>query len=522
MTPTNQTESGPLVTVLVATFNRPKYLSKALASVLRQTHKNLQIVVVNDGGCDVTDIVKSFNDPRLLLINRNENRGKAFSLNEALSYVRGKYIAYLDDDDLYYPNHIETLVDALENKTQCGVAYTDLYKVYCKVMPNSERTVLSNVVEVSRDFDRFLVLYFNHVLHVSLMHRTDLLRKPGPYNENLDILIDWDITRRLAFFSDFYHVAEVTGEYYHPAEQSDRISFQQRRDSDKYLKNALMIRTARPAKPWPKIKDMSIIFNTDRMDKSAAETLGSIWRFSFYPYKLYLPLDKANVNNLNITMPNIVPVVVDTFASENQRIDKALAQCDGYYVTIVPSSFDIGEMWLEDSLYALINSLHTNEAFELESSTDALWAVVAKRDDLLRARRAFPMLPVRQAISAAGISLKRITPTQIPFQFDQLLEEARRVGENGDHVQAAKIFEYIGCHYENRLWMNALTADALYRAQDHDKAAEIAAELNRGRPTVDTLLLEARLHQERNNFDHAIQLLDRAKNILEGKALVWI
>jgi len=100
---------GPKVNVLISTFNRPRYLSEALASVLHQSYRNLQIIVVNDGGEDVSGVVNSFNDPRVVFINRKDNRGKAFSLNEALGYAESKYIAYLDDDDLYYPNHIETL-----------------------------------------------------------------------------------------------------------------------------------------------------------------------------------------------------------------------------------------------------------------------------------------------------------------------------------------------------------------------------------------------------------------------------
>ncbi|MCX5634600.1 MAG: glycosyltransferase family 2 protein, partial [Planctomycetota bacterium] len=72
---------GPMVSVLVPTFNRPGYLALALESVLRQSYKNLQIIVINDGGTDVSDIIKSFDDSRLIFINRKENRGKAFSLN---------------------------------------------------------------------------------------------------------------------------------------------------------------------------------------------------------------------------------------------------------------------------------------------------------------------------------------------------------------------------------------------------------------------------------------------------------
>jgi hypothetical protein len=514
-------KAGPVVTVLVPTFNRRRYLAGALASVVRQSYRNLQIIVINDGGEEVSDIVNSFGDERLIFINRKENRGKAFSLNEALARAEGKYVAYLDDDDLYYPNHIETLVDALENNSDFQVAYSDLYKVYCKVCPDGSRKVLSKVVEISRDFDRFFMLYYNHVLHVSLMHRRDLLEKTGPYNENLNILIDWDMTRRLVFFSDFYHVPEITGEFYQPDGDCDRISVQWRKNEKEYTRNILTIRTTRPAKPWTKLGDMSIIFTTDQLNKQAGTTLGSIWQRTFYPYELYLPLPTADYEKLDTDMPNIIPVPVNPLSSEVQRIDTALARCEGEYIAIVPSGFRMREFWVEDSLHALVNSSANNEGFELEDSTDKLWAVVVRKNDLQHARRIFPNLSVRESLNAAGVSIRRLQPEEIPFQFDQLLEKAKSAGKNGNWSKAAEMFEYITEHYQNELWMKTLAAKASFKAGGYIRAAELSHEVNLQRPTVDTLLLEAKVKHERKDFNSAIKLLEKAEQILEGKELQW-
>ncbi|MHC4322638.1 MAG: glycosyltransferase family 2 protein [Planctomycetota bacterium] len=266
MTENCEKKTGPVVSVIVPTFNRPQYFSRALASVLQQSYRNLQVIAVNDGGEDVGDIINSFGDPRLIFINRKENRGKPYSLNEALNRADGKYVAYLDDDDLYYPNHIETLVNALEFQTDCQVAYSDFYKAYCRVSSDGSRQVLSKVVEVSRDFDRFFMLHFNHVLHVCLMHRRDLIEKTGPYNEQLNVLIDWDMTRRLVFFSDFHHVCEITGEYYHPEGESDRISIQRRKDKNQYMKHE-------------KCSDNT----NNKAPKALADDTGLVYHFSHRP-----------------------------------------------------------------------------------------------------------------------------------------------------------------------------------------------------------------------------------------------
>jgi len=375
-------------------------------------------------------------------------------------------------------------------------------------------------------FDRFFMLYFNHALHVSLMHRADLIEKIGLYNEQLNVMIDWDLTRRLVFFSDFHHIHEITGEFYSPIGDSDRISVQRRKDQSEYRRNILTIRTTRPAKPWSKIDDMSIIFVVDKLNKQAGQTIGLIWSNTFYPYRLYLPLSPTELSRLKIDMPNVVFVPVNPLSSKDQQIDAALAKCDGKYVAIVPSGLPIEEMWVEHPLYALINSApmtsceskNGGAAFELRGSTEQLWAIVVRKDQLANARKSFPNLSVQQSLQAAGIQFKKPTDDQLPFQFDLLLQQAQLAEKNGNWAQAAQMFEYIAEHYHNGLWMKTLAAKAFYKVGDHTKAAKLSSEINQQRPTVDTLLLEAKVNREKKNFKTAIALLRRAEQILSRQS----
>ena len=507
--------SGPLVSVLLPTYNRRRFLPQALASVLRQTYRNLEIFVINDGGQDVADVVQAYDDPRVVFINRRDNRGKPYSLNEALARAQGKYVAYLDDDDIYYPHHVKVLVDTLEGPTDCQVAYSDLYKAYCRVLPNGDREVLSKHVEISRDFDRFLMLYFNHVLHVSLMHRRDLLDRTGLYNEDLNVLIDWDMTRRLAFFSDFHHVPTITGEFYSPITNSDRISVQRRKDSQEYLRNILAIRTTRPAKPWPKIEDLAVILLVDRLDKSVAEMLVRIWRYTFHPYQVYLPLPPANIARLNIEMPNVIPVPVDPFRSADEWIDTALQRAEETYVAVVPSGLPVEDMWLECPLYALINN--AGEAgYLLEGSDSGRWGAVLRRNDLLRARRRYPHLSVAASLEACGVGVRAPKPEELPFQFDELLRQAQLAEAEGSWAAAAQLFEYMAAHHRNELWMKAMAARAYFEAGRHAQADQLSREVNRTRPTVDTLLLEAKVHRQKHDYAGAIRLLGQAEQWLGG------
>jgi glycosyltransferase involved in cell wall biosynthesis len=511
--------NGPLVSVLLPTFNRPVFMAHALASIVAQEYRNLQIVVVNDGGQDVKGVVESFNDPRICFINRRQNRGLPFTLNEALAQARGKYVCYLGDDDLFYPYHVGTLVDALENRTDCLVAYSDLYKVYCRVNPDKTRTALSKIVNISRDFDRFVMLYFNHVLHVSCLHRRDLLDKTGPYNESLNVLIDWDLIRRLAFFTDFFHVHNITGEFFQPEGDKDRISVKRRKDKSDYTRNALTIRTARPAKPWTKLKDLSIIFTARRINQKAAGAIGLIWRYTFYPYKLYLGVTGEDSAGFKTDMPNVVIVPVEPNTTELQRVDRLLEQCEGDYVGIVPEGFPIRDMWIEDSLYALLNGNREDEAIELEDSTPGCRAIVVKKEHLQLARAGLPHLEIQEGLTAVGINIRRPRSDEIPFQFDTMLKIAETDMQKGDYKKAALTFEYMGNHYHNQLWMKSMAAEALFKAGDVEKAAEFVSFVNSRRPTVETLLLEAKIRRRKQDFNGAVTLLNQAEDILAGGIL---
>lgn len=513
--------SKPLVSILIPTFNRRRYLQYALGSAVRQTYGTIEIFVINDGGEDIGDIVQSFSDDRIIFIDRKKNRGKAYSLNEALSRAKGKYVTYLDDDDMYYPCHVETLVTALESNPQYGAAYSDLYKTHCRIESDGRRTVLSKIVEVSRDFDRFFLMHFNHVLHVSLMHRRDLLEKTGLYNEDLQILIDWDITRRLSFFTDFLHVPHITGEYYGPVGECDRISVQHRKDPSKYMTNVLMIRTSRPAKPWTKIQDLSIIFLPEQLDEQAAESLKTIWLTTFYVFTVVLPVPPGGESAIKINMPNMRYVPVNSTAKAAQKVDAAMKCCDSEFVAVVPGGLKMKQSWVEDSLYALMNSGRANEGIELDGATDDCWAAIFRKSELLRARTLFQDLSFRESLNAAGIMVRKPHIEELPFKFDDLLERTRSVAEEGDWRNAAQSYEYIGAHCHNTLWMNSMAANAWFKAGRYDKAAELAADINQNRPSVDTLLLEAKIHWKREDMNLAIMVLERAKDILEGSELVW-
>ncbi len=509
---------GPLVTVLVPTFNRRRYLAEALQGLVRQTYANFEAFVINDGGQPVRDLVESLNDPRFTRIERRENRGKAASLNEGLERAAGKYVAYLDDDDRYYPQHLERLVAALEGPTDCGAAYTDLYKVHCRVRADGTREVLGKVVTVSRDFDRFFLCYFNLAMHVCLMHRRDLLERTGLYDESLEVMIDWDMTRRLGFFTDFCHLPEVTGEFYGPVGECDRISYRLRLDRQRYLANLLRIRTARPPKPWPRMPDLSIVLVPDRLDQAGARLVHQVYAWTFMPYQVYVPLAPADLARLESDMPNLVRVPAPADGGFDGRLDAALAHVEGDYVGVVSSGAEFGPLWIEDALHAAVHDRGRRTAFALAGHTPERPALVVGREAIRRARACAPGVGLVQSLRTAGITVREPSDKERALTFDRCLQDAEALEREGSHAQAAWLYGKIADRLGNRRWMSERQTRALVRAGTRDAdAAEVLRGINATRPTVSTLLMEAKLKKRDDRFEAAVRLLERAERILAGE-----
>lgn len=101
------------ISVILPVFNEEKYIGKAIESVLNQTFTDFELIIVNDGSGDATlDIIKSFNDSRIILINQS-NRGPGASRNAALKASSGDYIMFLDGDDWFCPDALQTAYDEI-------------------------------------------------------------------------------------------------------------------------------------------------------------------------------------------------------------------------------------------------------------------------------------------------------------------------------------------------------------------------------------------------------------------------
>jgi len=122
-------ETAPMVSVLVRTYNRPDLLSEALQSLAKQTFRDFETIVVNDGGDPAAkEVAKSFG-LRNVRYYYAPHQGNPAALNRALEMAHGKYVTILDDDDIFYPNHLQVHLDYLETEGAAEIACSKIYKM---------------------------------------------------------------------------------------------------------------------------------------------------------------------------------------------------------------------------------------------------------------------------------------------------------------------------------------------------------------------------------------------------------
>ena len=111
-----------LVSIIMPTYNCGRFFAESIRSVLAQTYTNWELIIVDDCSTDNTeDVVESFDDPRIHYLQNEQNEGAALTRNRALREAKGRYIAFLDSDDLWLPTKLERQIAFMK---QNGYAFT--------------------------------------------------------------------------------------------------------------------------------------------------------------------------------------------------------------------------------------------------------------------------------------------------------------------------------------------------------------------------------------------------------------
>ena len=200
-------ENPALVSIIVRTKERPALLREALQSCCEQTYPKIEIIVVNDGGDDISEVIRPFNgiNTTIVLVQFPVNLGRSKAANAGLDKATGGYIAFLDDDDWLEPGHIDTLVKAIEKHPANKVVYSGVRCVDDNKKPLPDHFGAS--------FDATLLLAGNYIpIHAALFSR-ELLKLGCRMDESLEFYEDWDFWIQASMFTDFLFIDGYSAVY---------------------------------------------------------------------------------------------------------------------------------------------------------------------------------------------------------------------------------------------------------------------------------------------------------------------
>jgi len=189
---------SPSVTVALITYNHEKYISEALESILDQSLRNLEVIVVDDGSTDKTpEMVGKFHDERLVYV-RQENEGPSAARNTALRMARSSLIAQMSGDDVAEPDRLARQVDALRGRKDC-VVFSDVSIIDDDGCPLSGYDPFpTGVANRSRpEILRYLFKDGNCFAAPTALAAREVFESVGGYNPVLLQIQDWDMWTRL-------------------------------------------------------------------------------------------------------------------------------------------------------------------------------------------------------------------------------------------------------------------------------------------------------------------------------------
>jgi len=204
--------SAPIVSVIISTYNRAAYLPKAIDSMLAQTFRDWELILVNDGATDRTEeVVQPYlvRDRRLRYVTQ-ANQGIASARNRALAQATGTYIAFLDDDDQWTPDKLEVQVAFMEAHSEIGMSHAALRIIRPSESPDASAQRAAGTQEGPTDFEDLLCGY--GIGLSTVMVRRDLLTQVSGFNASYPFNEDYDLWLRLAQRSRLWRIGQVLAE----------------------------------------------------------------------------------------------------------------------------------------------------------------------------------------------------------------------------------------------------------------------------------------------------------------------
>jgi len=195
-----------MISVIIPTYNRSEFLNNAIQSVLAQTYKDFELLVIDDCSTDITPkLVGDIDDKRIKYIRNDTNKGVSASRNIGIKNSSGEYIAFLDDDDEWLPQKLEKQMDIFSlGSPNLGCVYT----LGLFISATSGKIVKNNPLPHR---GRILsdLLYKNFIITSSVLFRRECFKKVGLFDESVGYAEDYDMWIRMSVEYEFDYVDEI-------------------------------------------------------------------------------------------------------------------------------------------------------------------------------------------------------------------------------------------------------------------------------------------------------------------------
>lgn len=199
-----ETTATPVVSIVIPAYNHAAYLAETIESVFRQTYRQWELIVIDDGSTDETPaIIQRYRDPRIRTF-RHDNRGLSATLNRGVSLARGRYFAFLPSDDVYEPDKLTVQVEVLEKNPTVGIVFSRQTVIDAQGEPTAEKQVQSWFeVSFTTKEEIFPALFERDFLSTPThLLRMECFARVGLFDESLVTTQDYDLWVRILRYYD--------------------------------------------------------------------------------------------------------------------------------------------------------------------------------------------------------------------------------------------------------------------------------------------------------------------------------
>lgn len=198
---------APKISVIMPVFNSQNYLREAIESILNQTFRDFEFIIINDASTDESlNIINSYNDSRIQVIDNSLNKGAPLSLNLGLQLASGEYIARMDADDISFPERFSKQVEYLDQNFHISVLGTNVIEIDQKGKPI---TGYPSKYPSDPNLIRWLLLFKNCLRHPTVMARRSFFEAVGVFNDEWRPAADYHLWLRAAYKYSYSNLTEA-------------------------------------------------------------------------------------------------------------------------------------------------------------------------------------------------------------------------------------------------------------------------------------------------------------------------